>query len=199
MKLYIKPGACSLVAHILLEEIGLPYETEIVDLAQGQTASGVDYKTINPRGAVPAIELEAGVVLTQNPAILQHLGELSEVAAFKPAAGSLARARLQEALGFCGDLHGAMGAFFAPGLDEAGRTRATQAAHRRFGQLEALLPESGFWLGDYTQADAYVFVVAGWTRFVGLDLSGYPKVQALVAQVAARPATQAALKAEGLI
>lgn len=199
MKLFIKPGACSMAAHIILEEIGAPYSTEVVDLATKTTESGLDYRTVNPRGAVPALQLEDGTVLTQNAAILQYLGDTSQIEAFKPAQGSIERARLQEALGFCADLHSAVGGFFAPNLDEAGRARQTLAASRRFAELEAMLPAQGYWLGAFTQADAYVFTVAGWTKFVGFDLSPYPKVQALAGLVASRPSTLAMLKAEGLI
>lgn len=198
MKLYYAPGACSLAPHIILEEAGLPYDSEAVDLATKRTASGADYLDINPRGAVPALGLAEGV-LTQNAAILQYIGDASEVAAFKPAAGSIARARLQEALGICGDVHAAMGAFFSPALDDAGRAGVTANVARRFGQLEAALPAEGYFLGAFTQADAYVFVMAGWAPMVQFDLSAYPKVQALAALVGGRPAVQAALKAEGLL
>lgn len=198
MKLYYSPGACSLAPHIVLEEAGLAYEAEKVDLRAKTTESGANYLEINPRGAVPALGLAAGV-LTQNAAILQYIGDASDVAAFKPAYGSIARARLQEALGICGDVHTAMGGFFNPALDEAGRAGVAANAARRFGQLEAALPADGYFLGEFTQADAYVFVLAGWAPMVKFDLSAYPKVQALVALVGARPAVQAALKAEGLL
>lgn len=199
MKLFLKPGACSMAAHIILEETGATYTTEKVDLPTKTTESGQDYRTINPRGAVPALQLQDGTTITQNAAILQYLGDISDIAALKPAQGSIERIRLQEALGFCSDLHSAVGGFFAPNLDEAGRARQTVAATRRFTELEAMLPAQGYWLGEFTQADAYVFTVAAWTKIVGFDLTPYAKVQALIALVAARPSTQAMLKAEGLI
>ena len=118
IKLYYKPGACSLAAHIILNEIGKPYSLEKVDTATKKTETGADYLLINPRGAVPAIEIEPGVVLTQNSAILQYIGDHSDITAFKPASGSLERARLQEALGFGGDLPTAFGGLFAPGLTQ---------------------------------------------------------------------------------
>src|SRR5690606_23664885 len=105
MKLFYSPGACSLASHIVLHEIGAPFEIEKVDLRAKTTESGTDFLTINPRGAVPALEVEPGLVITQGPAILQFIGDRSEIAAFKPAAGSVERARLQEALGFIGDVH----------------------------------------------------------------------------------------------
>lgn len=199
MKLYYSPGACSLASHIILEETGLPYEVELVDLRAKVTASGANFLDLNPRGAVPALGLGDDGVLTQGAAILQFVGDASDVAAFKPAYGSLARARLQEALGLCGDAHSAMGAFFTPGLDDNGRAGVTANTARRFAQLEAALPAEGYMLGEFTQADAYIFVMAGWGPIVKFDMSAYPKIQALVALVAARPAVQRVLKAEGLL
>jgi len=92
MKLYYKPGACSLAAHIILNEIGQPYTLEKVDTTTKKTETGADYLAINPRGAVPAIEIEPGVVLTQNSAVLQYIGDHSDTPAFQPAYASLERA-----------------------------------------------------------------------------------------------------------
>lgn len=200
MKLFYAPGACSLASHIVLAEIGKPYEIEAVDLRAKKTASGADYFAINPRGAVPALQISEGNVLTQGPAILQYIGDHSANDAFKPAAGTIERARLQEALGFVGDLHKASGALFNPALDEAGRTAAVAEITRRLTQLEAMIPAEGkFILGDdYTQADAYAFTVINWSRQT-IDLTQFPRISALMAAVGARPATLVALKAEGLM
>jgi glutathione S-transferase len=199
MKLFFSPGACSLASHIILEEIGKPYETEQVDLRAKKTASGDDYLAINPRGAVPALELAPGTVLTQGAAILQHLGEQSGVPAFKPESGSIGRARLQEALGFIGDLHKAFGGLFKPNLTEEDKAGVVAEITRRMTQLEAMLPADGaFMLGEYSQADAYAFTVLSWNRGL-VDTASFPRINAMVAAVAARPATQAALKAEGLL
>lgn len=198
MKLYYSPGACSLAGHIILHEVGAQFEIEAVNLGTKKTASGEDFLSVNPRGAVPALAVEGGVI-TQNAAILQHIGDVSAIAAFKPALGSMERARLQEALSFCGDLHVAFGGLFAP-LDEAGRQAVEAQINRRMAQFEAMLPGGdSYWLGEFTQADAYAAVILGWGLMKGVDLSAYPKALALRAQVMARPAAQKALKAEGLI
>ncbi len=199
MKLYYKAGACSLAPHIALAETGLPYDLEAVDLKEKKTAHGGDFFEINPRGAVPALEVEPGVVITQNAAILQYIGDHSGVAAFKPAYGTLERARLQEALGFCSDLHVAFGGLFAPNLSDEARAKANAAIERRMGQFEAMLTEGSYWLGaDFTQADAYASVILGWSVGLKVDLSAYPKAVALRERVMARPAAQKALKEEGL-
>lgn len=201
MKLYYKAGACSLAPHIILSESGLAYELEGVDLGTKKTARGVDYLTINPRGAVPALEIETGVVVTQNAAILQYIGDHSDVAAFKPAYGTIERARLQEALGFCCDLHVAFGSLFAPNLSAEAKDKAVAGINRRMGQFEAILVDGqAYWLGEeLTQPDAYAAVVIGWGIMLQLDLSSYPKALALRERVLARPAVQKALKEEGLI
>jgi glutathione S-transferase len=198
MKLFYSPGACSLASHIVLHEIGKPFEVEKVDLRAKTTESGADFFAINPRGAVPALEVAPGTVVTQGPAILQYLGDISDIAAFKPAPGTVERARLQEALGFIGDVHKAFGGLFKPNLSDDDKAAVIGEINRRVGQFEAMLPENGlFVLGEYSQADAYAFTVIGWGRQF-LDFSQYPKVAALLEAVGARPATQAALKAEGL-
>lgn len=199
MKLFLSPGACSLASHIVLHEIGAPFETEVVDLRAKTTANGANYLDINPRGAVPALEIEPGTVLTQGPAILQYLGDLSDVASFKPAQGSIGRARLQEALGFIGDVHKAFGGLFRPNLSDEEKGAVIAEITRRVGQLEAMLPENGpYILGDYSAADAYAFTVVNWGRQF-LDFTAFPRLGALMAAVGTRPATLAALKAEGLV
>lgn len=200
MKLFYAPGSCALAPHIALEEIGQPYTAERVDLATKTLASdGSDFHAINPRGAVPALEMAEGGYLTQTTAILQYLGDRSDIEALKPAAGTLARARLQEALGITGDLHSAMGGFFAPGLDEASKARVTAGVMRRLGQIDAALPQEGYWFGEFSVADAYTFTVLSWTGFLQIDISAYPKLGAYLGHVAQRPSVQAALKAQGLI
>lgn len=200
MKLYYSPGACSMATHIVLHEMGATFDIERVDLKSKTTASGQNYLAINPRGAVPALDLGTEVI-TQNGAILQYLGDNSDIAAFKPAEGSIARARLQEALGFCGDLHTAFGGLFAPDMTDERRAVVLGQIQRRMGQLEAMLPAGeGYWLGEgFSQADAYAAVVLGWGLMMKIDLAAYPKALALRARVMARPSAQAALKAEGLI
>lgn len=200
MKLYYSPGTCSLASHIVLCESGLPFEIERVNLKEKKTASGKDYYTINPRGAVPALALDDGTVITQNAAIMQYAGDHGNVPALKPAYGSIQRARLQEALGFCSDLHGAFGGLFrANPSDEKAVAAALAQVNRRFGELEAILVAAGtpYWLGnDLTQPDAYVAVVLGWAVSKKLDLSAFPKAVALRERVLQSPAAKRALQEE---
>lgn len=200
MKLFIKPGACSLSPHIILEEAGLPYETEVVDLAKKVTASGADYLAINPKGYVPALQLDSGEVLTEGPAIVQYLADQVPQKNLAPANGTLARYHLQSWLTFIGtEIHKNYSPFFNPAAPAEMKDIARANLQRRLGYVNEQLAGKDYLLGQFSVADAYLFVVVNWSGFIQLDLSGWPNLTAFMARMAARPAVQAALKAEGLI
>lgn len=201
MKLYIKPGACSMASHIILAEIGGAYTVEIVDTENGETAGGANYRDINPKGKVPALEVE-GEVLTEGPAILQFLGDRAANLDLAPTAGTMARARVNEVLNFTGtELHVAFGPLFNPVATDAQREAARQAVAGRLDWLEGRLADGRAHLtGEaFTIADAYAFVVTNWANFTGIALSRWPRLNAFMARVADRPAVQRVLKAEGLV
>lgn len=200
MKLYYKPGACSLASHIALEEAGLPYQTEAVDLKTKVTASGQDYWQINPKGYVPALRLDSGELLTEGPAILQYVADQAPAAALAPAAGTVARYQLQAWLTFIGtELHRSCTAFFHPQAGDDWKVIARATLERRLSYVDGQLQGRSFLMGeDFTVADAYLFTVLSWMKPIGMDLSGWTQIVAFQARVAARPAVQAALKAEGL-
>jgi glutathione S-transferase len=200
MKLYYSPGACSLASHIVLAESGALYAIEKADIRAKKTESGADFAAISPRGAVPVLVLDDGEVLTEGVAIMQFVADSVTPGAL-PAAGTLARARLQEALNFVStEVHKTYSPFFR-GLQ--GEAKAAQEAllNSRLALVEARLSDGrSYLLGDqFTPADAYLFTVTNWSKGIGHDLSAFPKLEALRARVAARPAVQAAMKAEGLL
>lgn len=199
MKLFYKAGACSLAVHIVLEETGLPYSTEAVDLGSKQLASGGDYLTINAKGYVPALQLASGEVLTEGPSITQYLADLVPAKQLAPANGTLERVRLQSWLTFIGtELHKAFGALFANAPDEWKKVVIANL-HKRLAYTDQQLAGKRYLAGDsFTIADAYLFTVLNWCQYVGIDLAPYTKLQALIAEVAARPAVQKVLKDEGL-
>lgn len=200
MKLYIKPGACSMASHIVLAEIGKDYAVEVVDTANGETASGANYREINPKGKVPALEVE-GEILTEGPAILQFLGDRAANLGLAPSVGTMARARVNEVLNFTGtELHIAFGPLFNPAASDAQKEAARQAVAARLDWLEDLLSDGRTHLtGEaFTIADAYAFVVANWANFTGIALSRWPRISAFMARVAARSAVRKVLEAEGL-
>ena len=199
MKLYYKPGACSLASHIALEEAGLAYQTEAVDLKTKVTATGQDYWQINPKGYVPALQLDGGELLTEGPAILQYVADQAPAAALAPAAGTVARYQLQAWLTFIGtELHRSCTAFFHPQAGDDWKAIARATLERRLSYVDGQLQGRAYLTGDgFTVADAYLFTVLSWMKPIGMDLSGWPQIVAFQARVAARPAVQAALKAEG--
>ncbi len=203
MKLYYKPGACSLAAHIVLNELGLSFDLERTDTDTGTTESGVDFRTINPNGYVPALELTPGDVITENPAVLQYLADLAPAAALAPAAGTRDRIRLQEVLNFLSsELHKSFSPFFSgKTLSQDARHSAIAQVHTRVASIENQLSDGrSHLLGtEFTVADAYAFVILNWAGFVDVSLADFPNTQDFVARVAARKATQIALVREGLL
>lgn len=199
MKLFYKAGACSLAVHIVLEESGLPYSIEAVDLTTKKLASGADFLAINPKGYVPALLLDSGELLTEGPAITQYLADLVPERQLAPANGTLERTRLQSWLTFIGtELHKAFGPLFRNAPAEWKQV-VLATLHQRLAYTDQQLAGKRFLTGDtFTIADAYLFTVLGWSKFVALDLTPYAQLTAFQATVAARPAVQRALKGEGL-
>jgi glutathione S-transferase len=197
MKLYYLPGACSLVPHIVLRELGLDFELMKVGRDK-RTADGEDFLQVNPFGYVPALKLATGEVLTEVPAIAQYLADLKPEAQLAPANGTMDRYRLQSMLGLVNsEIHKSIGALFKPGLDEAGVAAAKERIDTRLGPLETLIGDRTWLVGDrFTVADAYLYVVTGWLRLFDIDIARWPRIAAHHERVAHRPAVQAARQAE---
>lgn len=203
MKLYYKSGACSMASHIILNEIGKSFDLDKTDTETGRTESGEDFRKISPNGYVPALVTDRGEIITENPAILQYLADQAPDAGLAPQNGTLERTRLQEALNFVtSELHKSFSPFFSGAeLDGEARQRAEAGVGRRVAHIERSLANGrAYLLGDtFTVVDAYAFVVLNWAGFVGLSLDKWPKTQAYVARVGARPAAVKAMVTEGLI
>ena len=203
MKLYYKPGACSMASHIILNELGVSFSLDKTDTDAKTTEAGDDFLKISPNGYVPALVTDDGDIITENPAVLQYLADQFPDAGLAPPNGTLAHTRLQEALNFLSsELHKSFGPFFSGvALDEAQRKHAGAAVQRRAAHIERSLTDvRDFLIGDrFSVADAYAFVVLNWAGFVGVSLEAYPKTQAYLARIAARPATIKAMIAEGLM
>ncbi|MBL0370487.1 glutathione transferase GstA [Rhizobium sp. KVB221] len=202
MKLYYSPGACSMASHVVLNEIGKPFEIEKVDTKTKVMESGRDYWAINPKGAVPALDIGGGEVLTEGPAILQYIADTNGATELAPPAGTLDRARVQEMLNYVGsELHKAFSPLFHPGKTDAEKDALREGVAKKFAWLESRLADGRTYLtgANFTVADAYAFVVTNWSHMTGISLAAWPKLTAYMERVAARPAVQATLKAEGLI
>jgi glutathione S-transferase len=202
MKLYYAPGACSLSPHIALLEAGLDFTTERVDLRNGrQTESGVDFLTINPKGYVPALELKDGTVLTEGAAIVQFIADLAPDRQLAPAGGTLERYQLMEWLSFIsGELHKNFGPLFRPTSSEDAKEAARISLRTRLAHVAGKLADRDYLMGSqFTVADGYLFTVLSWAAFLQFDLSDWPVLGVYQQRVAARPAVQQALRAEGLL
>jgi glutathione S-transferase len=201
MKLYFSPGACSLSPHIVLLEAGLAFTTEKVDLRKKLTASGADYRAINPKGYVPALELENGAVLTEGPAIVQYIADQASGKQLLPAAGSADHYKMLEWLNYIGtELHKNFGPLFNPATSEDAKAAARTLLGKRFGYVAEMLEGRDYLVGErFSVADAYLFTVANWAKVVRLDLSPWPQLEAFQERIAARPAVQQAMRDEGLL
>ena len=198
MKLYFSPGACSLSPHIVLRELGLPFETVQVDLKTKRTSDGSDFWKINPKGYVPTLQLDDGSILTEGPAIVQYLADLRPASGLVPANGSFARYRLQEWLNFIStELHKQFSPLFNPATPEPVKQAQQERLAERFREIVAAMGGAPWLMGDaFTVADAYLYTVLTWAAYVGVDLAPFPALQAYMQRVEARPAVQAALTAE---
>ena len=200
MKLFYKPGACSLASHIALSEVGATFDIEKVDTEAGKTETGRDFKAVNPKGYVPALELDADTILTEGPSILQFIADRHPDANLIAEAGTVERTRIVEYLNYVGsELHKAFSPLFNPSASDADKETAKVTVASKLDYVETLLAGKEYLMGaQFTVADAYLSVVCNWANFVGIDLEKWPHVKAFVGRVFARPAAQKALKAEGL-
>jgi glutathione S-transferase len=201
IKLYYSPGVCSLSPHIVLKEAGLPHDLVMASTKTHKLADGTDYYTINARGYVPLLELDDGQRLSEGPAIVQYLADLKPESGLAPPAGTMARYRLMEWLNFItSEIHKGYSPLFNPALSDEAKAAFRGKLAQRYAWVEDQLEGKDYLMGSgFTVADAYLFTVSNWAKFVNLDLSPYSRISAYMARVAARPAVQAAMKAEGLV
>jgi glutathione S-transferase len=201
MRLYFSPGACSLSPHIVAREAGLPLSLIRVDTRKKVTADGDDYRTIHAKGYVPLLEFSDGTRLSEGPAIVQYLADQAPARQLAPAHGSFERYRLQEWLNFItSEIHKQFSPLFDASHGDEVKAKFRDKLAGRFDWLSEQLGTQDYLMGStFTVADAYLFTVLNWTQWTGIDLGRWPVLQRYVERVAARPAVQEALKAEGLL
>lgn len=201
MKLYYSPAACSLASHIALREVGQPFDLVLASTKSHKLQDGTDFHTINPKGYVPVLELDTGERLSEGPAILQYIADQAPEQQLAPPHGSMARYRLQEWLNFIAtELHKGFAPLFNAAMPVEAKQLARTKLLERLAWVDQQLGGKTFLLGDhFSVADAYLFTVATWGKYVKLDIAPLANLSAFVARVASRPAVQQALKAEGLL
>ncbi len=200
MDVYFSPLACSLSTRIAVYEAGAEDKVRLnrVDSKTKTLEDGLDYRTINPKGLVPAVRTDDGEVLTENAAVLQYLADAFPDAGLAPAAGSAERYRLQQWLSFVGtELHKVVfNPLLSPRANDGAKAYAREAAPERLDHLNAHLTGREYLLDRFSVADAYLAAVLNWAAFVGVDLGQWPAVAAYRDRLAARPAVARALKEE---
>ena len=201
MKLYYAPGACSLAPHIVAREAGLNIELDQLDWASMKTASGEDFLKVNPKGYVPALRLDDGNLFTETGVLIQYLADQNPAAGLIPAAGTMERYRVMEAINFIStELHKGFGPLWNKANSADVHAAAKKQLAKRFDYLETVFTKQPFLTGNhFTVADAYLFTILNWTNFHAIDVAPWPKVKDFMARIAVRPTVQEALKAEGLI
>lgn len=201
MKLYYSPGACSLSPHIALQESGLAFEAIAAPTKTHKLADGTDYYSINPLGYVPLLVLDDGRQLKEGSVIVQYIADQVPDKQLAPANGTFERYKLQEWLSFISsELHKGFAPLFVPNMPTEAKDIAKARLAGRLQWVDGELANHTYLMGDtFTVADGFLFNVTNWAKLVSVDLSSYANLLACRERVAARPAVQAAMRAEGLI
>lgn len=202
MKLYYSPGASSLAPHIALREAGRVFDIERVDLRAHRTAGGTDFLTINPKGDVPALQLDGpqSLVLTENAAILQYIADLVPNSGLAPPGGTFSRYHLQEWLAFIGThIEPQFTPLFHPDTPALTQERARGQISERFAYIAGVLVDRACLMGEtFTVADCYLFTLLRWCERFGLDLHLWANLDEYFVRISERPSVHGALAAEGL-
>ena len=200
MKLYYTKGACSLVIRIVINEIGFDATFESVDLKTKRTASGEDFRTINPKGSVPTLQLDNGDTLTENAVILQYLADTAKATELLPALGDFKRYRVLEWLNYITtELHKSIGLLFNPTVTEDMKDKIViPIIKAKLGYLDKHLSHHHFLLGDdFTLPDAYLFVMLRWSFYFKFDFKEWPHLASYFAELDKRESIVKSLNQEG--
>lgn len=197
MKLYFSPGACSFAPHVALIEAGLPFEAVPVDLRTHTLRDGTDYRVVNPKGYVPLLELDDGSRLTEVAVMLQYIAD-RKPGTLAPEFGTLERYRVMEWLNFIAtEVHKGYGPLWYPDTPDATKAKARTMLAKRYAHLESALAAQPYLGGEaFGIADAYLYAVTAWARFLKVDLTGFPAVMAHFDRIGRRASVRAAQAAE---
>ncbi|EMZ5811481.1 glutathione transferase GstA [Klebsiella aerogenes] len=200
MKLFYKPGACSLASHIALRESGLDFTIDSVDLAKKRLENGDDYLLINPKGQVPALLLDDEVLLTEGVAIMQYIADRVPDRQLLAPVGTIARYQTLEWLNYVAtELHKGFTPLFRPDTPDDYKPTVRALLEKKLQYVDEALKDKQWLNGHrFTIADGYLFTVLRWGYAVKLNMEAYANIGTWMAHVAARPSVAAALSAEGL-
>lgn len=200
MKLFYKPGACSLASHITLRESGKDFTLNGVDLMKKRLENGDDFFAVNPKGQVPALLLDDGTLLTEGVAIMQYLADSVPDRQLLAPTSSLSRYKTIEWLNYIAtELHKGFTPLFRPDTPEDFKPTVRALLEKKMQYVNDSLKDNQWICGPrFSIADAYLFTVLRWAYAVKLNMAGLSNIDAYMARMAERPAVAAALKAEGL-
>jgi glutathione S-transferase len=200
LTLYFSPGACSQAPHILLHEIGLEHDAKRVDLRAKKLEDGSDYLQVNPKGAIPALQLESGEVLTENAVVLQYIGDRTSWPEVLPPLGNFRRYRVLEMVNFITtELHKRFGFLFNPQATDEFKAFVKEDLAKKLSWIDERLGDGPFLMGDQlTLPDPYLFVISRWTdKMIGLDK--WPNLRAFYERMQQRDSVRNVLRFEGLL
>ena len=198
--LYYSPGACSQAPHILLHETGIEHDARRVDLKAKTLEDGSDYLAINPKGAVPALQLDSGEVLTENAVILQYIGDRAAWPEVLPPLGDFRRYRVLELVNYITtELHKRFSFLFNREASEEVKSFVRRDLAKKLDWIDRRLGDGPFLMGeDLTLPDPYLFVIARWTdKMIGLD--NWPNLTAFYERMLQRDSVLNVLRFEGLL
>lgn len=197
MKLYYFPAACSLASHITAIEAGVNLDLVKVNMKE-KTVDGKDFHSVNPKGFIPALELDDGSILTENAVVLQYLASRNPQSGLLPT-DEIARFRVLENINFIAtEIHKSVSPMMNPALSDAVPVFVENLA-KRFTYMESALGDKTYLNGnDFTIADAYLFTTLVWLGHLKMDIAQWPRLQSYYERVSQRPAVSQALKEEGL-
>lgn len=200
MKLFYKPGACSLASHITLRESGKDFTLDGVDLMKKRLENGDDFFAVNPKGQVPALLLDDGTLLTEGVAIMQYLADSVPDRQLLAPVSSISRYKTLEWLNYIAtELHKGFAPLFRPDTPEEYKPTVRALLEKKMQYVDAALNEGQWICGSrFTIADAYLFTVLRWAYAVKLNMDGLDHIAAYMKRMAERPGVAAALKAEGI-
>lgn len=201
MKLYYTNGVCSLAVRIILNETKTTFEAEAVDLKTKQTATDKNFLDINPKGAVPALQLDNGEILTEVAVILQYLADAANATQLLPQVGNLKRYRVLELLNYIAtEIHKSFGPFFNPAINQEIKDQVfLPLLYKKLDYINTKLMHTPYLAGDtFTLPDAYFFVTLRWAKILNLNLTKFPAIMSYVAELDSMPSITRSLAEESL-
>ncbi|WP_109440969.1 glutathione transferase GstA [Acinetobacter haemolyticus] len=198
MKLFYSPNACSLAPHIILRELGLPFDLIKVDLQQHLTELGEDFYRLNKKGQVPVLQLGDGSFLTEGAVISQFLADQLGRKDLLPEINTVERYQTLSWMNFiASEIHKAYSPFFHESYGEESKTIFRTILNKHYARIDQQLDGQNYLTGsNFTIADIYLFVVTRWADFIGLDFGNFIHLTAFMQRIARRQTVQDAIAAE---